>query len=88
LLRPRVNRDQIIQTIEALEQATTENFHKPRNWLDEHRFYLDAKMCERANIALKRIEDMPKELYEIRFNTTPFEPHHEMDESYFLPATQ
>lgn len=87
LLQPRINRDEVIQAIEALEQATTENHHKPQNWLDKHRFYLDAKMCDRANNALQRIASIPKELYEIRYITNLFEPHPEMNESYFLLTT-
>jgi hypothetical protein len=85
MLRPRINRDEIIRVIEALELATTDNYHKPQKWLDEHRFYLDAGMCERANSALHRIESIPNELFEIRWVTNRFEPHPEMNESYFLP---
>ncbi|OAI07570.1 diadenylate cyclase [Methylomonas methanica] len=86
MLRPRINRNEIIQVIESLELATTDNYHKSQNWLDEHRFYLDADMCERANNALQRIKSIPNELYEIRYITNHFEPHAEMDESYFLPT--
>lgn len=86
MLRPRINRNEIIQVIDALELATTDNYHKPQNWLDEHRFYLDADMCERANNALQRVADIPNELFKIRWFTNRFEPHPEMNEGYFLPS--
>lgn len=84
LLRPRIERVKIIQAINGLEQATAENYYKAQNWLDEHRFYLNAEQCERINSALQRIDNLPKEVGEIRFLVNSFEPSSEMDQSYFL----
>lgn len=86
LPRPRIKKDEVIQTIEALEQATVENYHKPQNWLDEHRFYLNAEQCKCINSALQRINNLSTEVGEIRYLVNPFEPHAEMDDSYFLPT--
>ncbi|WP_394754237.1 hypothetical protein [Crenothrix sp.] len=87
LLRPRIEKAKIIQVIEQLEQATEDNYHKPRNWLDEHRFYLDAEQCECANTALTRIKNLPQDVSEIRYLGNSFEPHPDMEDSYFLPTT-
>ncbi len=88
LLRPRIEieKAKIIQAIEQLEQATADNYHKPRKWLDEHRFYIDAEQCKRINDNLYQIDNLPQEYFEIRFVGDGFEPHPDMDESYFLPA--
>ena len=88
LLRPRIQKEKIIQAIEQLEQATAENYHKPRNWLDEHRFYLDTELCDCINITLNEIENLPQEVGEIRFSVDEFEPHPDMNESYFLSINE
>lgn len=84
LLRPRIERAKITQAIEQLEQASEDNYYKPRNWLDEHRFYLNAEQCNRINAQLYRIDNLPREDFEIRFVGNNFEPHPDMDESYLL----
>ena len=86
LLRPRIEKAKIIQTIEQLERATADNYHKPRKWLDEHRFYIDDEQCKRINDNLYRIDNLPQEDFEIRLVGDGFKPHPDMDESYFLPA--
>lgn len=84
LLRPRIEKIKIIHAIEQLEQATEDNYHDSRNWLDKHRFYLDAEQCERINAELHRIDNLPLEEFEIRLMGDSFKPHPDMDESYFL----
>lgn len=86
ILRPRINRQKIEEAIRALETATLEDYHQPRNWLDEHRFYLAAGECSRVNAALDRIESLPKEVGRLVIITSRFKPYKEMDESYFLPV--
>lgn len=83
LLRPRIEKAKIIQAIEQLKQATKDNYHKPQNWLDEHRFYIKAEQCECINMEIKRIEKLPQEVGEIRWVINEFKPHPEMDDSYF-----
>lgn len=85
LLRPQIDRDDIEQNISFLEKATLDDYHKPRMWLDEHRFYLNGEQCERVNLALDRIEQLPKEVGELVIMTQRFKPDPLMDESYFLP---
>ena len=85
LLRPQIDRDDIEQNISFLEKATLDDYHKPRMWLDEHRFYLNGEQCDRVNSALDRIEQLPREVGEIVILTNRFKPDSLMDESYFLP---
>jgi hypothetical protein len=62
--------------------ATLDNYHKTRNWLDLHRFYLNASQCARVNAALERLGALPKEVGEIYIMTPPFEIDREWDDSY------
>ncbi|MBM0493212.1 hypothetical protein GNZ06_19280 [Aeromonas jandaei] len=82
MLRPLVSRSMIEQHVTRLENATIENFHDPRNWLDKHRFYLNLDQCSRVNNSLERLDNLPKEFYRLYFSTEKFEVHPEMDESY------
>jgi len=83
-LRPQIVRTEIDTKISALERATLDNYHQPRNWLEKHRFYLNNDQCRRVNSALDRIEALPKEVGEIVINTIHFEADPDMDESYLL----
>jgi DNA integrity scanning protein DisA with diadenylate cyclase activity len=83
LLRPRICRQELEANVLALERATSQNLHKPRNWLDNHRFYLSEQQCLRANRALDRIKAEPKEVGQIWILTKPFETHSEMSDDYF-----
>ena len=44
-IRPLVSRSRIEYHISNLEIATLDNYHNSRNWLDEHRFYINEKQC-------------------------------------------
>ena len=85
LLRPQIDREDIEQNISFLEKATLDDYHKPRMWLDKHRFYLNGEQCERVNLALDRIKQLPREVGEIVLLTSRFKPDPLMDDSYFLP---
>lgn len=84
VLRPQIVRTEIDAKISALERATLDNYHQPRNWLDKHRFYLNDDQCRRVNSALDRIEALPRDVGEIVIITTRFEVDPDMDESYLL----
>lgn len=84
ILRPRIKKDDIEQNLGLLESATLDNYHDPRNWLTQHRFYLNRSQCDRVNSALDRIESLPRETGEIVIVTSRFNPDPLMDESYFL----
>jgi hypothetical protein len=86
VLRPRINREDIERQLVMFEAATLDNYHKPRNWLDAHRFYLSKTQCERANAVLDRIEGLPKEVGVIYIHVSRFAHDEAMDDSYFLPA--
>lgn len=85
LLRPQIGRTDIDTRISALEEATLDNYHQPRNWLVKHRFYLNNNQCKRANSALDRIEALPRDVGEIVINTSRFISDPAMDDSYLLP---
>lgn len=84
-LRPQIPRSLITQKIARLKQCDFDNYAKTRNWLDKHRFYLNADECKTVNEQIRRIESVPVEPCEIGVNTRKFVPDPEMDESYYLP---
>lgn len=81
-LRPLVSRSKIEHHIARLETATLDNYHDSRNWLDEHRFYINSEQCFRINRAVERLDALPKEVGLIYLRTSKFETNPEMDESY------
>lgn len=64
------------------EAATFDNYHDSRNWLDGHRFYVNAEQCDRINKTIDRLDALPKEVGLLYFGTERFEIDPEMDESY------
>ena len=46
ILRLLVSRSMIENHVTRLENATIENFHAPRNWLDKHRLYFSIERFE------------------------------------------
>jgi len=81
-LRPLMSNTLIESNITQLEAATLENYHKPRAWVDDHRFYFNANQCLRVNAALDRIENSEREVGQIVIQTSKLTPNIEMDESY------
>lgn len=88
-LRPQVGRSEVarrVARLAALAGDVDSDWHKERNWLDEHRFYLDEAQCETVNGALKKLEvNTGSEVGRIWVVVAPFVPDPEMNESYFLP---
>lgn len=82
LLRRRVERARIEAAVKAIASATLENYHKPRRFLDEHRFYLSEEQCQIVNKALDRIESEPADMGRIIIITERFTPHPAMNASY------
>lgn len=68
--------------VSCLEIATLDNYHNSRNWLDEHRFYVNKQQCSRINEAIKRLDSLPKEVGLIYIIIQKFEVNPEMDISY------
>lgn len=85
LLRPRVNRNEVERMVCALEAATADNYHQARNWLDDHRFYLNASQCAKVNAALQRVEASLKGTMSIIIKVSQFQPDPDLNEGYFLP---
>lgn len=82
LLRERISRKEIEQAVDAIEVATLDNYHKPRSFLDDHRFYLSAQQCAVINRALDRIESESKRVGQIMLITPRFDPCPAMNDSY------
>ncbi|WP_047128796.1 hypothetical protein [Xanthomonas arboricola] len=76
------SRSRIEQHVAALEAATLDNYHDSRNWLVDHRFYINAEQCARINAVIDRLDAIPKEVGLIYLGTERFEIDPEMDESY------
>ncbi|AMC37072.1 hypothetical protein VN23_12005 [Janthinobacterium sp. B9-8] len=83
-LRPRASRKELEGHIEALVIATVNNYHAPMNWLNSHRFYLDAQQCAQINAILERIDAIPLEVGEIRFVSGRFDIDPSFDQSYLM----
>lgn len=77
-----VSRSRVEQRVSELEMATLDNYHDSRNWLNDHRFYINAEQCSRINAAIDRLDALPKEVGLIYLGTERFEVDPEMDESY------
>lgn len=83
-LRPMISLSAIEHNISLLENATLENYHQPRNWIDDNRFYFNEKQCVRVNDALGRIESSKSEVGQIRFITQRLSPNKDMNSSYLI----
>jgi hypothetical protein len=85
VLRPRVDRSTVEEHVAKLETAASDTYRPVIGWLDEHRFYLSHSQCERANVALKRIENAPMEVGEFRIQWREFRPDPLCTADYFTP---
>lgn len=83
-LRPQIARSAIERRINRLRQCTLENFHKVRNWLVDHAFYLTPEQCRIVNEEFARIEGAPREPMRVHIDTGVFKAHPDMDDSYYL----
>ncbi|MER1208915.1 hypothetical protein AAA587_08230 [Pseudomonas aeruginosa] len=81
-IRRLVSRSRIEQCVAVLEAATLDNYHDSRNWLNDHRFYINAEQCARINAVIDRLDALPKEVGLIYVGTKRFEVDPEMDDSY------
>ncbi|WP_267248982.1 hypothetical protein [Yersinia sp. Marseille-Q5920] len=83
-IRKLVSRSRIEYHVSCLEMATIDNYHNSRNWLNEHRFYVNEQQCVRVNKAIERLNSLPREVGLIYLSTQKFDVHPEMDESYLI----
>lgn len=84
LLRPRLSRAKLEEVIASLEGATTRNYHRPRNFLSGHRFYLDQGQCDRVNAALTRLNAAALNEGGIVLQSAPFAPDPGMNDEYLV----
>ena len=83
LLRKQIYREEIERAVIELEVADLDTYHKARNYLEKHRFYVLEDQCERINKALDRIENERTEVGRIVWHTKRFTPNPNMSEDYF-----
>lgn len=83
LLRKQIDRQIIHDNISALCAATLDTYHRPRNVLDEHRFYLSQEQCELVNRELSRLRGLVLEASNLWWNVPKFASDPEMNDSYF-----
>jgi len=81
-IRKLVSRSKIENHITSFENATLDNYHNSRNWLDKHRFYINAEQCARINKSINRLDAQPRDPFIIHLATEKFEVDLEMDKSY------
>lgn len=86
-LRPQIAPSSIERRMARLRQCTFNNFHTTRNWLKEHAFYLTPDQCRIVNDEIARIESEPRDPRLLHIATRKFEPHPDMDDSYYLPES-
>jgi hypothetical protein len=84
-LRPQIRKSEVANHVALLKTKTIDNYHKTRNWLDEHRFYLTAEQCETVNEELARIHGAPQEVGELRLELRKFVSDPLMNDSYYSP---
>ena len=84
LLRPQIRKAEIEKHIAELEKTSIDVYHDARNWLAEHRFYLESTQCTRINTALKRLEPLVMAAGQIWVVVSTFEPNPKLDQTYFL----
>jgi hypothetical protein len=83
-IRGLISLSKIEQYVAAFEMATLDNYHDSRNWLDNHRFYINTEQCDRINCTINRIDNLPKEDGLIYLRMELFEVAPDMDESYLI----
>lgn len=81
-LRPIVSLSEIDHNINILENATLENYHQSRSWIDDNRFYLNQQQCDRVNLALDRMENSTNEDMQFVIITNRLSLNKDWDDSY------
>ncbi len=84
LLRPQISRQENEDRIKSFEKASTDNYHADQKWLDERRFYIREPEAIRINAVLDRLNEVPREVGEIRYLASRFVSSSEADDSYYL----
>lgn len=81
-IRPLVSRSLLERYVTAFNVSTIENYHDSSNWLNNHRFYINAEQCEQLNFTIARLDNCPREVGHIYIGTDKFEVDADFDESY------
>ncbi len=86
--RPQVSKCAVKKYIDLLKTQDIDNFHESINWLEEHRFYLNAEECQVVNRELGRIYHAPLEVGEIRLEIPEFLPDPDMNDTYYVEEAE
>jgi DNA integrity scanning protein DisA with diadenylate cyclase activity len=87
-LRLRIRKKDLVQHLADLEYLSKQEavghdeYLRVMTWLNEHRFYLSAEACRMVNATWPEVEKkLPQDAWKRSWDA--FEPHPELDESYF-----
>jgi DNA integrity scanning protein DisA with diadenylate cyclase activity len=86
--RAQIRRSAVRKYINLLRTQDTDDCWESINWLDEHRFYLNAEECRVVNREVSRIYDAPLEVGEIRLEIPEFLPHPDMNDTYYVEEAE
>jgi hypothetical protein len=86
--RPQVRRSAVKKYINLLKTRDIDNCGESINWLEEHRFYLNAEECQVANREVGRIYRAPLEVGEIRLEIPEFLPDPDMNDTYYVEEAE
>lgn len=81
-LRPMISLNEIEHNINNLENATSDNYHQSRSWVDDNRFYLNQNQCDRVNLALNEIEKSSNKDIQYVIITNKLTQHKDWNDSY------
>lgn len=87
-LRPQIRKKDVEYYVNQLKSLNSDNYHETLSWLEKHRFYLTQEQCDIVNAELSRILAEPQDVGEIRPMPPKFEPHPDMNESYYLDESE
>lgn len=90
-LRPQVKHSKIKNAIDIVQKMETEDNYEHKsygiiqNWLQHHKFYLTVDECQTLNESVEKISAYQLRVHQMSIRYDKFEPHEEMNESYYLP---
>lgn len=86
-LPPLIRRSEVagrVAALHALADDVWSDWHRERNWLDKHRFYLSEEQCAQVNADLAKLK-AASEGEGLLFGGRPFAPDPAMNDSFFEP---
>lgn len=87
-LPPLLRRSEVelhVAALHAIADDVWSDWHRERNWLDEHRFYLSEEQCAQANRDLGKLKAASEEEGLLWWPEKAFAPDPRMNDSFFEP---